>query len=196
MRFNPEGFREDIHGIYSHIKRDISQPHNLSGRNLKGRATLEISLRKVTLNFRLKITVKNLQKRIPIDLKKIKKAVLGVLSQEHVKKSGEITVCFVRDAEIRKLNLEYLGKNNPTDVIAFDISERNRESKQNIMADIVVSADRAVANAAIFNTTPLYELCLYVVHGVLHLLGYDDKTARQKNIMDVKASRILSKVGY
>lgn len=119
------------------------------------------------------------------------------MSQESIRKSGEITVCFVKDRKIKELNLRYLGENNPTDVIAFDIGEKNKESKQNIsrgifLADIVISTDRVVANARIFNTTASYELCLYVIHGMLHLLGYNEKTARGRKVMDSKASRIMS----
>lgn len=140
----------------------------------------------------LKITIKNLQKKIPINPKNIKKAFLAVLSQEGIRKSGEITVCFVKDRKIKELNLRYLGENNPTDVIAFDVTEKNKESKQDILADIVISTDRVVANARIFNTTASYELYLYVIHGMLHLLGYNDRTARQRKVMASKASRIMS----
>lgn len=77
-----------------------------------------------------------------------------------------------------------------TDVISFNLSERFKSDIT--YADIVISTDRAVYNAKIFNTGSLYELYLYVVHGVLHLLGYDDRNTKQRQLMDEKAARILS----
>lgn len=138
----------------------------------------------------MKITIKNLQKKIPINPKRIKKAVLKALSSEGLRKSGEITICFVNDREIRKLNLFYLGQNQPTDVIAFD----NPPNKKEILADIAISTDTAVRNAKIFKTTPLYEMYLYIIHGILHILGYADKTAPQRRIMQEKADNILNKL--
>ena len=146
----------------------------------------------------LRITIKNPQKRISVQPKRIKKAVLKALSQEGAKKSGEITICFVNDSAIRRLNSRYLDKDNATDVIAFDITEpfdalRYKSSRHNnIFADIVVSTDRAWANARLFKTSPAYEMYLYVIHGVLHLLGYDDKRERQRRIMHDKAISILN----
>jgi probable rRNA maturation factor len=85
------------------------------------------------------------------------------------------------------LNLKYLGKNRATDVMAFDISK----NKAKILADIVISGDTAVKNSKEFKTSSLYEAYLYVIHGVLHILGYDDETAQQRKIMEYKAQRIL-----
>jgi len=140
----------------------------------------------------LRIIIKNLQNKVPVNSKKVVKTVQKVLSSEGIKKSGEITLCFVNDRKIKELNLKYLGKNNPTDVITFDIAEPKRPDK--IFADIVISTDRAIDNAGVFGTSSLYELYLYVVHGMLHLLGYDDKDARQRQIMKDRASRILTRL--
>ena len=137
----------------------------------------------------MKVSVRNLQKRIPVNPKRIIKTVLKILSLEGIKKSGEITVCFVNDQKIKELNLRYLGKNNPTDVIAFDIS--GPKSLDEIFADIVISTDRAIDNARIYKTSPLYELYLYVIHGMLHLLGYDDKSKKDRLIMHKKEAELV-----
>lgn len=84
----------------------------------------------------------------------------------------------------------YLGKNCPTDVISFDISE----NKDEILADIIISTDTALRNAKIFNTVPIYELYLYVIHGVLHLIGYDDKRKKDRLIMQRKEEFLLKKL--
>lgn len=137
----------------------------------------------------VKIIVKNLQNRIPVNSKKIVKTVQRVLSQEGIKKSGEITLCFVNDAKIKALNLKYLGRNNPTDVMAFDITEP--KDKDKIFADIAVSTERAIDNARTFKTSPYFELYLYVIHGVLHILGYDDKSKKDKLVMRKREKDIL-----
>jgi probable rRNA maturation factor len=114
-------------------------------------------------------------------------AVRKVLSSENVSKAGEITVCFLNDRQIRELNLMYRGCDTPTDVISFD----NSIKKETILGDIAVSVDTAIRNARIYKTTPLYELYLYVAHGVLHLLGYDDKNNKDILVIQKKQALLL-----
>ncbi|MCX5705234.1 MAG: rRNA maturation RNase YbeY [Candidatus Omnitrophica bacterium] len=130
------------------------------------------------------IIIKNLQKKISISPIRIKKAILNAILKEGVKKSGEITVCFVTDAQIKKLNVKFLKHNRPTDVISFDIS--NDPNK--FIADIAVSTDTAIRNSKAYHTTPRQELLLYAIHGILHLIGYNDSTAPQRAIMRRKES--------
>lgn len=135
----------------------------------------------------MKITIKNFQKKIPVYPKKIKELILKALSREGRKNSGRITVCFVDDKKIKELNLKYLHKNAPTDVLSFDLSVPEKQGS--ICADIVVSTDAASQNAKKFKTTTSYELRLYVIHGLLHLLGYDDRTPRERILMRKKESQ-------
>jgi len=127
------------------------------------------------------IAVRNFQSKIPVDPKRIKRAILEVLSKKGAKKSGEITVCFVSDRKIRELNKKFLHKDSPTDVLVFPMPREGR-----LFADIVISVDTAVRNARIFKTRVSGELSLYAVHGALHLAGYDDKTTKQRQIMRKK----------
>lgn len=137
----------------------------------------------------MQITIKSFQKKIPVYPKRIKKAILKILSKERLKKSGAITVCFVNERKIKELNLEYHHKNAPTDVLTFDLSD-----KKNLLADIVISTDAAIQNAKSFKTTPFYELNLYVIHGILHLLGYDDKNKKNSLIMHKKEKYLYKHV--
>jgi len=91
---------------------------------------------------------------------------------------------------IQALNSRYLGKNIPTDVIAFGLGSK----KGRIMGDIAVSVDTALRNAKLYHTSLLYEIQLYIIHGILHLLGYDDKTARQKALMRKKEEELIKKL--
>ncbi|MFA5156073.1 MAG: rRNA maturation RNase YbeY [Candidatus Omnitrophota bacterium] len=116
-------------------------------------------------------------------MSKIKKVIRQALATEKAAGISEISLCVTDDKLICRLNKKYFGRNRPTDVIAFSTG------------DIAVSADTATNNAVIFNTHPLYELLLYAAHGALHVIGYDDKTAGQRKVMDQKAGRILKKAG-
>lgn len=134
----------------------------------------------------------NLQKKIPVSPKRIKETVLRTFASEGVKKSGAITVCFINDKRIRQLNLRFFGRNRPTDVIAFDFGPGDPGDEA--LAEIAVSTDTAIANAEIFKTSAVYELYLYVVHGILHILGYEDKNLKERAKMQRKAEKILTKL--
>lgn len=82
-----------------------------------------------------------------------------------------------------------MGKNSSTDVIAFNLTDT--KDLKNVFADIVVSTDTAIRNTKIFKTTLFYELCLYVIHGLLHILGYNDKLKKQRQIMEKRQKEIL-----
>ncbi|MBU1727021.1 MAG: rRNA maturation RNase YbeY [Candidatus Omnitrophica bacterium] len=135
----------------------------------------------------MKIIIRNLQKKIPISQKRIREVILKVLSRERRSKSGRINVCFVGDKQIKLLNSRYLHKNTPTDVIAFELSENKKE----VLADIAISTDTVERNAKIYKTSPSRELELCVIHGVLHILGYDDNNPRNRLIMRKKEQYFL-----
>jgi probable rRNA maturation factor len=139
----------------------------------------------------VKVITRNFQKKIPINPKRIREAILKVFSQEGLKKSGEITVSFVTGKAIAELNRRYSGRDEPTDVLTFDITG---PKDKGLCADIIVSTEAAVRNARTFQTTPEYELFLYAVHGALHLCGYDDCTGRKRKRMHQKAIGILAKL--
>ncbi len=84
----------------------------------------------------------------------------------------------------------FLGRNVPTDVIAFDMSER--DAKGGVSADIIISAQMAAANCKLYKTELWREIYLYVIHGVLHVLGYDDKKASDRKAMEKKSDLLLN----
>ncbi len=133
----------------------------------------------------------NLQKRISLNPAlniKIKKAVRLTLHSQNCAKEGRVTVCLVDDQAIKELNSKYLRQNSPTDVIAFNI---NLPSQETLSADLAISTDAVLANAKIFSTSALYELLLYIIHGTLHVLGYDDKAEDERRLMNEKSEDIL-----
>lgn len=137
----------------------------------------------------VKITIKNLQKKIPVSRKSVKNTISKVFLGEDFKGTAEITVCLVNDAMIKRLNRDFHGVDGPTDVMAFDMG---CERKGCLCADIVISTDTLLRNCGIFKTEPAKELRLYLIHGILHLLGYGDAALSEQKIMRKKESKYVN----
>lgn len=143
---------------------------------------------KRNISNRVKITIKNLQKKIPISRKIVEDTIRKVFLGERLEKSGELSVCFVTDARIRRLNKKFLGVNDATDVLAFDMFNRGV-----LFADIVISTDTLLRNSLIYKTKVALEMRLYIVHGLLHLLGYGDSSAAGKKMMRDKEEKYVNR---
>ena len=137
----------------------------------------------------MKITLRNLQKYVPVHGGKIKKLILKLLRGEGKKESGWINICFVDNQQIKKFNAQFLKVESSTDVLAFNLSDK--KEKNIILADIVISAQAALKQAGNFKTTPDYELSLYVVHGILHILGFNDHTPLAIKLMRKKENQYV-----
>ena len=145
----------------------------------------------------MQITIINQQKKIPVNKRAVKTTVLktlGILSP-YAKRfgvgasSGRLTIVYVDNHAIEELNYRFLKKRCPTDVLCFDLSEG-----EDLNADIVISAEMARENSILFKTSSLWEANLYLVHGILHLFGFDDRSKKQRLRMQRKALRILKLV--
>lgn len=97
-----------------------------------------------------------------------------------------LSIVLVSDRQMAKLNLRYHHTAGPTDILTFDYGDGQGE--------LIISVDHAIANARRFGTTPARELALYVVHGILHLRGYDDRTPAQRRRMRAAERRLLAKL--
>jgi len=99
------------------------------------------------------------------------------------------------DEQIRSLNREYRGFDSPTDVLSFDVHERDPETGSLYLGEIIISVPYA-AKQALQNDHPLEaEILLLIVHGILHLLGHDHAEREEKNIMWTAQAEILAKLG-
>ena len=105
---------------------------------------------------------------------------------------GALTVYVTTDAEIRALNRKFHATNAATDVLSFP-AEEIEHSKRPYLGDVVVSYDRARAQARSARWRIADELDLLAVHGILHLLGYDDLTPRRRTRMWKRQEEILGK---
>ncbi len=136
------------------------------------------------------VEIANSQKHYKIKNSIIKRAAKEVLGKKF--NGAKLSIAFVDNNEIKKLNNRYFNSNEVTDVIAFPLS--NHISALN--GEIVISVETAVATAGKENIDIEGEIILYVVHGLLHLLGYRDGNKNDANIMHDEESRILKTLGY
>ncbi len=92
-----------------------------------------------------------------------------------------------------EINKTYLNHHTLTDIITFPIENLplSTTKETGISGEIYISLDRVFENATIFNTSPGEELCRVMIHGILHLCGYSDKTTKQKAQMRVLESKYL-----
>lgn len=125
----------------------------------------------------------------------LKKWLLETIEKEQ-KKAGDINFIFCTDEYLHNMNVQYLAHDTLTDVITFDYSADElmsaTTSNPKIAGDIFISIDRIEDNAAKFGVPILRELRRVMVHGVLHLLGYEDKTAPKKAQMTGKEDQYLA----
>ncbi len=136
------------------------------------------------------VEIANLQKFHKIKNSVVTRAVKEVLGKKY--KESKLSIAFVDNNEIKRLNNRYFNLNDVTDVIAFPLSDH----KSALNGEIVVSVEMAVDIAGRENVDIEAEIILYVVHGLLHLLGYRDGNRSDAGIMHDKESRILKTLGY
>ena len=132
------------------------------------------------------ITFQNTSKFKVKDLRK-KKLWLNSISNNEGKKIESLSFLFVDDEEMLKYNKKYLQHESYTDIITFDYCEKNR-----VNGDLFISIDRVKDNAKSFNSSIENELHRVMIHGILHLCGYKDKTPEDQNVMSAKEDFYLN----
>ena len=114
-------------------------------------------------------------------------ACIMAITAEESREVGDITFVFCDDNYLLKINKEFLDHDTYTDIITFDYSVGNE-----IISEIYVSTDRVEENAKKYKQTFENEIHRVMIHGVLHLCGYNDKLAEEKQIMRDKENHYLS----
>lgn len=109
----------------------------------------------------------------------------------HNKDCGLIKFTFCGDDYLLKLNSEYLNHDTLTDIITFNYNEGNTLS-----GEIYISVERVHANAAVFNSDFETELYRVMIHGILHLIGLNDKTRAEKETMRSAENQMLSLLAF
>mgnify|MGYP001499475812 FL=1 len=134
------------------------------------------------------ITFQNTSKFKVKDLRK-KKLWLNSISNNEGKEIESLSFLFVDDEEILKYNKKYLQHESYTDVITFDSSVDKK-----IVGDIIISLERVNDNAKFYQVSYNYELQRVMAHGLLHLLGYNDKNKEEKKIIRKKENYYLDNI--
>lgn len=153
---------------------------------------------------KLKVMIRNNQHavKIPVGLRLlIRKCCQAVLTTEKFEKNAEVSVSFVDNNEIRRLNKIYRDKDKSTDVLSFPLGENgvydiNNETGACLLGDVVISMETAVKQARIYGHSLEREVGFLTVHSMLHLLGYDHETsALDAAKMHEKEEIILESLG-
>jgi probable rRNA maturation factor len=136
------------------------------------------------------IDVANRQTSLAVDEERIVDAVKMILADAAIVRA-EVSVAIVDDATMHALNRRYLDHDYPTDVLSFVLDRRPGE----LEGEVVVGADTARAAAPEFGLAENDELLLYVIHGTLHLVGYDDATDADRARMRARERQCLARFG-
>jgi probable rRNA maturation factor len=139
----------------------------------------------------------NRQSRIPLQDALLARFLSSVRRELKLSRR-EVTVCFVDDREIAKLNRRFRGKPKPTDVLSFPangtgVADFRHENGANFLGDIAISPQAARRNAKRFGRSLDEELRILILHGVLHLMGYDHEADNGE--MERKETRLRRKLG-
>ena len=137
----------------------------------------------------MKLDIQNLQSIAKIDKDKIKNCADYVLNAMG-ESEAELSLVLVNDMYIRNLNWKYRRKDSATDVLAFPMRDSRRLSGV-ILGDVVISVETAAREAKKRKKDLQDELDLYFVHGILHLLGYDDEKPRARKKMKDKEKELM-----
>ena len=149
----------------------------------------------------VKVVISNDQKavKVPTGIRLlIRRCCHAVLELEHFEGSAEVSVRFVDNEQIRELN----NKPMPTDVLSFPLGENgvydiNHDTGAKLLGDIVISMEKAMEQAELYNHPLQREIGFLTVHSMLHLLGYDHEQGGLEEVrMREKEETVLTQIGW
>ena len=141
----------------------------------------------------MEVKVVNLHRRYKINERLVKKIAASILRHCAVGSNSKLEIVFLTDGAIRLLNKRYKGENRPTDVLSFDLGG-GLFGTDLFSVEIFISIDTALKNSRLFGTTLPEEVVLYIIHGILHLTGYDDVTRKGRASMEEKQEEVLKRL--
>ena len=141
------------------------------------------------MSFQIKIA--SPQNVIALDRRRLREIAKTVLRGENIA-SAAISLAFVDNPTIHRLNKQFLNHDEPTDVLSFPYSAANAKKLE---GELVIGVEVAQQQAAERGNDVQAELALYVIHGLLHLCGYDDKSAGAENEMRQRERHYLMQLG-
>jgi probable rRNA maturation factor len=132
--------------------------------------------------------------KAPADPLKLRRLVRRICKRFAVSRAV-VSIGVVDDAEMRRLNRKFLHRRGNTDCLSFDLSDEAHPEEPRVF-DLIVNGELAIREAARRGHAAEAELALYVAHGLLHQLGFDDATAEQAERMHRREDEILQDLGY
>ncbi|HXX52928.1 MAG TPA: rRNA maturation RNase YbeY [Thermodesulfovibrionales bacterium] len=123
----------------------------------------------------MKVLIENRQRLIKINLRRLKRDSLALLTAFHLNKA-ELGILLVSDRQMKRLNFLYRSLNTPTDVLSFPLYEQRGEipdDRESLVGDIVINLNAAARQSSLYGLTSYNEVRRLLIHGFLHLLGYD-----------------------
>jgi len=139
----------------------------------------------------ISVSIANQQESLELDFARLKAVAKGVLEGEGIS-AAKVTFAIMDDDAIHLLNKRHLDHDEPTDVLTFPYTE---PSAKKLQGDVAIGAGVAIVQAAERGHDAHSELCLYVIHGCLHLCGYDDVEAADRAEMRAKERHYLALFG-
>jgi len=140
----------------------------------------------------IKVAIACPQEAVPIDRQRLRETARAVLEGEG-ENDAEISLAFVDNATIHALNKRYLDHDEPTDVLSFPLSG---PGERKLAGELVIGAEVARAQADERGHDVQAELALYVIHGLLHLCGFEDSDERQATAMHDRERHYLRQLGW
>lgn len=142
------------------------------------------------------IDIANQQSLAPLDRATLRALCTHILHQ-HGGPQARLSLCYVDNTAIRALNARYLGRDEPTDVLAFPLDDADgpEPDDERLLGEIVVSVEEAIAEARQRDISVDAEIALYTAHGLLHLLGYDDHSPDDTQAMREAERQALAALG-
>lgn len=143
------------------------------------------------------VLIRNRQRKQKVDTERTRDFTQRLLDRLRCG-AKEVSLVIVNDRQITEINRDYLGKNRPTNVISFAMGEGEfGDLDSGLLGDVVVSVDTACRDALASGTDPADELDFLIIHGVLHLLGYEHEKAEEARAMRKKEAEMFSALkGY
>lgn len=144
----------------------------------------------------MQILISN-EQDIPVDEDALIKIARHALEYEGVRENSELSIALVDEEKIRELNATYRGKDTPTDVLSFESADIDEaiDEMPHLLGDVVICPSVAAKQADEYGQTFEQEMALLLVHGILHLLGYDHITDEEAEEMQAREREILTGLG-
>jgi probable rRNA maturation factor len=134
----------------------------------------------------MKLQIENSQSKIKIDKRIIRSKVIKILKTLDCA-DKEISLSFVDDEKIKQLNKQYLGKDKATNVLSFSLLEGEYGNiNPQILGDVIISVETAQRDALYGKLTVDQEIDFLIIHGILHLLGYNHENTTEKEIKKMR----------